>query len=524
MPEVLRALGVILLLAFAVFALARPAFSAATMQGEDYLRRRNLWVALVATAFVAHNIWIYIVVAAYLLVRAAPRDGNRVALYFFLLFALPGFSARIPGLGIINYVFDIGYIRLLALTLLLPTFLELRRDAATPRFGSLGPDRLIGSYLVLQFGLMLVASTVTNTLRVGVFYAFIDVFLPYFVISRSLRSITSLREALAAFAIATLVLSAIAVFESTRHWLLYASLDEALGVESPWGAYLERGEGGLLRAQASAGHAIPLGYVIALGLVLFHAVHRALPSRWAWAAGMVLLLAGLIAPVSRGPWVGAAAMLLIFIIIGPAPAVRVAKLGLLGVIVAAGLLASPAGDSIIRVLPFVGEEDHTVTYRQQLVQVSLELMLDNPFFGAYDYIYSPAMQDLRQGQGIVDVVNTYVAIGLGSGLIGLGLFAGFFLVIALAVFRAMRRLTDRESETYLIGQALFTAIFGILLMIGTVSSVTIIPTVYWALAGVGVGYATLVGRIASEGESANEPVHQAGESVHSRSPYPVVVR
>jgi len=73
-----------------------------------------------------------------------------------------------------------------------------------------------------------------------------------------------------AFVFAALLLVPIAAFEATRHWLLYAALNDTLGVDYGYGQYLER-DGGTLRAQGSTGHAIPLGYVmaVALGLMLY---------------------------------------------------------------------------------------------------------------------------------------------------------------------------------------------------------------------------------------------------------------
>jgi O-antigen ligase len=495
MSENLRALAVILVLASAVFAFARAPVCATASTAGDFVRRRNLWISVVLAAFLAHNFWVFLIVVTFLLYREVPREQNKVALFFFLCFAVPGLSDRVSGLGIINFLVEIGYHRVLILTLLLPVYLSIQKDPGVPRFGQLLPDKFIGGYLVLQFGLMLVASSFTNTLRVGVLYAFVDVFLPYFVISRSLRDLKGFRDALAAFVVGVMVLSAIGAFESARHWLLYASLNDALGVASEWGTYLERGgEGGRLRAQASAGHAIPLGYVVAISIVLFQYFRSMISTKAVQGLGMLLLLVGLFVPLSRGPWVGAAAMVLIMILTGPSPILHLTRLGILGAVLLPALFATSAGEAIYKLLPFVGEVDHTVTYRRQLIEVSLELVMDNPFFGAYDYIFSPAMQELKQGQGIIDVVNSYVAIALGSGLVGLALFAGFFLTIAKEIFLAMSRVPDKLDEHYLLGQALLAVILGILIIIGTVSSVTIIPIVYWSMAGVGVAYASMMAR------------------------------
>jgi hypothetical protein len=88
MPEHLRALIVILVLATVVFAFAKAPACALTSTTGDFERRRNLWFAITLTAFLAHNFWIYVIVVAALLIFALPREPNKLAM-FFLLFAVP---------------------------------------------------------------------------------------------------------------------------------------------------------------------------------------------------------------------------------------------------------------------------------------------------------------------------------------------------------------------------------------------------------------------------------------------------
>ncbi len=56
----------------------------------------------------------------------------------------------------------------------------------------------------------------------------------------------------------------------------------------------------------------------------------------------------------------------------------------------------------------------------------------------------------------------------------------------------MRNLADRNDEHYLLGQALFSTLLGILVIIFTVSSISVIPVIYWSVAGLGVAYARML--------------------------------
>jgi O-antigen ligase len=208
---------------------------------------------------------------------------------------------------------------------------------------------------------------------------------------------------------------------------------------------------------------------------------------------MLLLLAGLIAALSRGPWVGAAAMFLIFVVTGPSAMLRFAKIGLLGAIFLPVLLAFPAGRTIIDYLPFVGTvEAENITYRERLLEVSIEVIKQNPLFGAADVMQLPVMQQMKQGEGIIDIVNTYLAVTLESGLVGLSLFAGFFIAVAAGVVKSMRSLRDRNDELYVLGQALFGTLLAILIIIASASSILVIAVIYWSVAGLCVAYARVL--------------------------------
>jgi len=461
------------------------------MAAADFNRRRNLWIGITLSLFLAHDFWIFIVLTTVILLLAIPRENNKLAAFFFLLFAAPSFRADIPGL-VVSTLFTIDYIRLLAFVILLPAFLDLRREASTPQFGLWLPDKLITAYIVLLFALTMAASTFTHALRSGVLYSFLDIFLPYYVASRLPKKLQDFRDVLSAFVIAGLVISAIAIFEYARHWLLYAGLDDVLGINSGMIIYLKRGDD-TLRAVASAGHAIPLGYAIAVAFGFFLYVKKLILKPLILKLALFLLVAGLLAPVSRGPWVGATAIILVFSATSANPFKNLVRLALFGAAFTAILLVLPTGEKFLDLIPFLGQADEeTVNYRQRLLEVAISVVLQNPFFGAYDYLYSPALQEMKQGQGIIDIVNSYLGIALANGLVGLSLFSGFFAFSVFSIFKGMRRIKDRNSELYILGQALLSTLMGILITIFTVSSITIIPVIYWSVAGLGIAYAHMV--------------------------------
>ena len=489
MPEHLRALIVILVLACIVFAFARSP-AADLIPNSDFKRRRNLWLALSVLAFISHSFWLYALITVVVLTIAQRRERNPLALFFILLFLIPPAPVPVPGFGLINYFFILDHLRLLALLILLPAFVALARRSGTLPFGRTWPDKLLALHLLLSALLHLRETTPTDTLR-QTLYLFTDVFLPYYVASRALKQLSEFKDAMLAFALAAMVLALIGVFEYIRHWLLYNSLIDAMGMRGGMSNYL--GRGGSLRASASTGQAIVLGYVISVAIGFYLFLHSSVRSRLQQRLGALLLAAGLFAPLSRGPWVGAAAIIMVFIATGRNAAKRLMLLGLAALLSLPLLSIIPGGNKLIDLLPYIGTlEKGNITYRERLFDNAVIVIQRNPLLGSVDFLNTPEMQSMIQGQGIIDIVNTYLRVTLESGLLGLALFAGFFATVVFGIRKSLRTFQDKDDETLRLGRALLATLLGVLLTITTVSSISAIPVVYWSLAGLGVAYIQMV--------------------------------
>lgn len=485
MPEHLRALIVIVILATAVFSLAGKT-ATQLIPARDFKRRRNLWFALTLLAFLTHSFWLYAAAATFCLLLTRRQEHTPLALFFLLLFVMPPATVQIPGFGLINYLIKLDHPRLLALVILLPAFFTLRRQPGVIRFGRLWPDRLLLAYLLLVALLYLRETTLTDSLRQSL-YLLIDVLLPYYVASRGLRQLQDFRDALLAFTLAAMVLALIGLFEYARHWLLYRALLGALDIE--WGLMGYLGRGGSLRAVATAGQAIVLGYILAVAIGFYLFLQGVTTSRLQRWLGGLLLAAGLFVPLSRGPWIGAAVMLATFIASGRHALKRLLLLAMAGLLSLPLLMIIPGGQKLLDLLPFIGSvEKENITYRERLIDNSLIVIERNPWLGSVDYRKTPEMQSMIQGQGIVDVVNTYLGVALEVGLVGLMLFTAFFVTILQGIRQALRRLPRHQNEARNLGRALLATLCGVLVIIFTVSSISIIPVVYWSVAGIAVAY------------------------------------
>ncbi|OYY92902.1 MAG: hypothetical protein B7Y41_14200 [Hydrogenophilales bacterium 28-61-23] len=489
MPEHIKALIVILLIAGAVFALARN--FAFALGDTAFKVQRNQWLMLTAIGFLAHNYWLYVICGVVVLAYYSQRTTNKVALFFVLLLAMPPVDIEIGGFGLINYFFAINHVRLLELALLLPVFVRLLKVPHESNSVSKLADWALASFLIVFLALTLRDTSVTDFLR-QCFYLFIDIVLPYYVISRSIRSVEDFRHALLAMVVAAMLLAGICIFEAAKHWHLYRAASAAIGIPLDTLSIVERG--GVLRAMGSTTHPIVAGYVLVAGLGFFLFVHRA-AGKVVQRIAVLLLIIGLIAPLSRGPWIGAFVLWVVFLVTGRNALKRLAVLSIACVLGLGVLSALPGGNKIIDLLPFIGEVDkENIDYRVQMIDSAQAVIDRHPWFGSPDFAVTPEMQAMRQGRGIIDIVNSYLLMALQIGYVGVGLFAGFFLIVGWGVFGTLKRFAPMDSEEHLLGRSLLATLVAVMLIIFTVSPISVIPIFYWSISGLCVAYIRLCRR------------------------------
>jgi O-antigen ligase len=491
MSETIRAFIVIMGLSIPFFLIAKKTICHLAIDEPEFLRRRNTWLAIVTFAFLSHSFWLFVILTLFLLAFVATRDTSRFSLFLFTFLAVPPVSDNIPGFGILNYLMSLSYPRLLSLVLLLPYYVILRRDPETTPFLKTTADKFMGGFLVLPLLLQAADDTLTNTLRQGV-YAYLDYFLPYYVATRSLRSLTAFRNAMMSLMVAMLLLVPVALLEYLRKWLLYSSLPASMGIRWEMGSYLSRGSD--LRAMATTGHALSLAYFMVIASSMYAYVRQLMHSKVFIALGVALLLGGLWAPISRGPWLGALAGLAVIYATGQNPVGRTLKLLLICSPFVIALLLSPVGPKVISVLPFVGSVDtFNEIYRQRLLDTSIEVIKMNPFFGSFTFLQLPIMQSLKTGEGIIDIVNSYLGVALTYGLVGLAMYVGVFGCALLATWRGMRQCSPGD-ELHVLGRALLATLIGVMITLIGVSSINLIGTMNFIVVGMCLSYGELVKR------------------------------
>jgi len=491
MPESLQQLLVVLAIATLTFALARPValkFSSAS----DFSLRRNAWFVLTIVAFLSPSFWLFALVAVPLLVFAGHRDTNPVALYLLLMNVVPVIPIDIPVVGI-NHLLELDIYRLLAFCVLIPT--AWRQRQSRPETQARGLDRV--DFLLIAYGALqtlvfvppdlpdhlILQDSLTNMMRRAVLF-FIDSYLVYFVVSRSCSNRRLIVEAMAAFCLACALLAGDAVFEALRHWLLYTNIGMRWqGIPS---FYTMRG--GALRAMASSGGPLILGYLLAIAFGFWLYLQTHVESARLRIAGVLLFWLGLLAAYSRGPWLGALLIYFTFTALGPRGSSRVFRAAGITAIIAGALLISPIGERLTSVLPFMGGhvDQYNVDYRRRLAWRSWELIKEHPWLG--DRLALVKLQDLRQGRGIIDLVNTYAEVALFYGLLGLSLFLSPMLLTLSRVYRVARGILHSDSDYASLGICLCVCAVGTLMMIAFSSLYLGYQKLFYVLTGLLAAY------------------------------------
>ena len=454
-----------------------------TISKKELVTWRNVWLANQALAFLSPNIWVYyaaFIMASFLWLPKKPE--SKVFIYILLLGSLPMMHVILSGFGIVNYLFSLNYARALALVILLPAFFALAQSTGKQqRLFSQPADKFVVLFIVVISLLDFRDDTFSNGVRF-LFLHFVDLFLPYYVISRSITNVENLNKCLTVLLISTGLLACLAVFETVKHWHIYNHLVQHLiSVLKVTGGEVR---GGMLRAAVTFMTPIMLGFILTVGFGIYLYLSAFVKDKSLRKLPFIALITGLVCTVSRGPWVGLAFLLLVFIWTGRQKIAQYSKLIGGFIITLPILLITPFGQNFIDLLPFVGNiRAETVDYRARLFDMASIVVQRNPWFGSTTYLNTPEMQSMMQGEGIIDVVNSYLQVVLQYGWVGLVLFIAIFISLLKNIFVLNKRLYKEDEQLFRLGRALFSILSATALIIYTVSSVDYIPYYYWLLFG-----------------------------------------
>lgn len=382
----------------------------------------------------------YVLLAAFLLaVGLSPKASiEKVGFYVLAMPALPPYLIHIMSAPGINYLLSINYYAALSLAVLVPTLL-----ASAP----LRPISLVSP---VRIGLMLgylLHVAVLSSMHFGVVAGprmlvelLIVLFIPLLAITRAVVRPEDIDLFVRSLLGASLTLGALALVIALRQWDFYKLNAPPINMFADF-------RSGFLRVEATA-NTHSLGFHLAFGILLLEYLKvrgfgtSSVPLGWTQLMLLrVILFVGLLTTDSRG----ALASLLVgygiyWIFLVENTFVRVAFISI-GIIGAIGAMVwMITGD-----FTYLGNLD-SFSYRQELIRTAVNFILANPVFGNVIFLQTGLFDHLMQGQGIIDITNLYLLVGVQYGVTGMVLFFGALATPHLMLL-ARRPRTDRLSQS-----------------------------------------------------------------------------
>lgn len=471
----LKSLFVLFVLGWATFKLAERYLCETPTERRLLAENAKTIAVLLALVFLSFNFWLYLALStAWFYSRR--HHHPLVAGYLAALFCLPTFIYNVPGFGPFGYLIDINSHYFLSwLVAYLVYQRQQQKSVMHAHAATRALDIFVMGWIFLPTLLYGWTLSITESAR-QIFYALSNYWVPYYIVSRGLNTAQERTWAVKVFVSVCVFASITAVFEAAKGWLLFAEVAPSMGAYRAYGNYLVREGAGILRAQFSTGQPIVLGMLTSVGFLLTLGV--GVCGRHARLILLTILGLGVLASVSRGPWVCLALGIATWVLAPPIRGKRVAQALGSAMLATTALLISPLGSKIINVLPWVGQTDtFNVDYRERLIEVSMIVFWENPILGSPNYRESALMQTMIQGEGIIDMVNTYLGAALSYGIVGATLYSGIFLTASWYALRTCQNQDSPQAQTLLAAMVFCAA------CVGTVANITHVPLIWLMVAG-----------------------------------------
>ncbi len=411
-------------------------------------RSRNMmphviaWGLLVPVIFLTRSYPLIMGILVLLKLFYLKNDLRRnIAMFLSLMVVMPySFVFQVvPGINL----FEVSIVQMMSLVFFLPLVPRIITDE----------ERGLHHFDVLAMaviGILIVGCfRETSVYEFTWFQAFRDmlevllvVAVPYFVISRGIHDFQAMDDALAGLLMGGLTMAIFSVFEELMMWRPYVEIGTMIGTMSPLESMYEM-RGGFLRISATLTGPITYSFylTIIMGALMYFLRSHGVRAVYRWG-GAVFLLGVIFMTGSRAGLLGGLLFMALYAVHSMHPVARRLLIIPLILVAVAGTLFSEA-----KVKPHHGGDDlnkvdqyGTFEYRKKLFFTALQVIPDHLLFGNRKFREDPRMEKMRQGQGIIDMVNGFVHLTIEYGLIVL-------IALLLLLFRDYRVLT--ENITYL---------------------------------------------------------------------------
>lgn len=328
----------------------------------------------------------------------------------------------LPLMPMLTYTFAISGITIVPVTyvmlVVVGSWLALARSGARMGRPFRIMDALVVVMLLVQVFMDGRGNEVGDALRGGLQVA-LQSGLLYFVVSRAFKDSRSPSDLVIDLLVAGCILAVLAQLESFRFWLLYDNMPHQLGANIEDSSGYAKQRGGMLRGRATYNESTGLSLFLGVLIVMLVAVRRRfVQSRPRFIAMAVMLVAGMLATFARVGYVAIAAGLIAL----PLFERNWAALLRLGILLPTAWLVLVILSAVVPMIAastgFSGEADGSVEYRRLMLDACLGIIRESPLFGMSIPDIMSRLEHLRNGEGIIDLLNQPLIIFMRAGIIG----------------------------------------------------------------------------------------------------------
>ena len=485
-------------IAVGVFTVARMAF-ASVVEVKRIDGFRNVFLALTAITFLVKNFWLALVLAAVTVIILGRGEKEKTVLWVAAAFAMPDIVKPLQGFAGINQLFVFGPLMVLTAVILGPGLFQDKRKQVARHGVTLSDVGVIG-YLAVASILSFrdVSATAGIKASLSIFLATAPI---YFVFSRRQWTSQNVNALAVAYVSQLLIFAVLILPEYLIQWHHYYT---ALWQWDINFRNLNISRGGLYRVVGPAIVPIAFGGMFMVAISFAMMLYKQVTNKLFALGGLGALVFGIAATLSRGPWIGTLLGLTVREALSPKGMARLVRFGGVALVLLVIASFTPYGRTIINMMPFIGSTDtaETFDYRERLFQAGATVVGENPLFGSTTYLDHPRMQELVQGQGIIDIVNSYLQLALDYGLVGLGAYLLALLSALMALWRSIKILGGRDPALRDQMVTILGCTMGMsLLLVTTTWIVGPIEELNWMLIGLCVGLARTARQVAATEEA-----------------------
>ncbi|HID38784.1 MAG TPA: hypothetical protein EYP36_04625, partial [Calditrichaeota bacterium] len=445
-----------------------------------------LWILITAAASLTHNFYIVVFLLILIKIFFLKNDlSKNITAYFALWTIIPAYFIMdfpLSSLPLMNATFQ----RMTMVIWILPLLPKLLNQA------SLKGRRVLFDIPVLYLiamGIVVAFSehyhyqittigSVKETMQL-----FMDLVIPYFVIVLWADTWSKLKKVLFAFMLGGLALSVFGVLEAVLNWNVFTEMvfSGMLPVDE---TYKYRA---FLRARASFPEPISYGVFVLITMGLSFAVMFRTKNQFMVKLLIIMIfLAALYAAQSRGDQIAAVLFLTMYFFYKMQSSSRFILLILMIIFLSvAGYIFKQQSPVGVNTDMEKVDKHGTFEYRKEMFFALLDLIPKHPYFGNTMYKKDPSMEKLRQGEGIIDPVNSYLAMAVELGLVTLFFFVLFIIRSARAGIGLVKYGYAVNNQLWVnLGAAVTATVMALSVALAFTSFSDTNPPVFWFTMGV----------------------------------------